>query len=150
MVSPYFLWAFGVGFAQTERTDRFTWGSRFLCWGVRCSFTVLLWHQRWLQLASTLCVLGGICKVALCVRLHNEPVQPRTWSVYGYCKATEIRQLYDCATCHPTNIFLLAYRSWFRTFFCFNGFISNIFFTYNSLFFSCMLIFCFISMVTVV
>ena len=59
---------------QNQRAHRFTYGGRFLCWGLRCSFTVLLSHQRWLQLAPTICVLGGFYKVALCVRLCNEPV----------------------------------------------------------------------------
>ena len=36
----------------------------------------------------------------LCVYASNEPVQPRTRSVYGCRKATEIRQLHDHATYH--------------------------------------------------
>ena len=97
------------------------------------SFTVLLSHQRWLQLASTLCVLGGIYKVALCVRLYNEPVQPRTRSVYGCRKATEVRQLHDCATCHPANFNFLGFPSLSCNLFCFHEFIFNIFDTYDSL-----------------
>ena len=54
---------------QNQRAHCFTCGGGFLCWLVCCSFTVLLSHYGWLQLASTLCALGGIYKVALCVRL---------------------------------------------------------------------------------
>ena len=52
-----------------------------------------------LQLASTLCVLGGFYKVGLCVRLCNELAQLSTWSVYGCCEATKIRRHHDCAMC---------------------------------------------------
>ena len=136
-------------------------GGRFLCWFVCCSFTVFLSHQRWLQLrASTLRVLGGIYKVGLCVRLYNEPVQPRTRSVYGCRKATEVCQLHDCATCHPANFNFLGFPSSSCNLFCFHEYIyltSSIRMIVLVLccatleiFSSCMLIFCFISMVTVI
>ena len=128
MVSPYFLWAVASASHQNQRAHHFTCGGRFLRWFVCC-----LSHQRWLQLASTLCVLGGIYKVALCVRLYNESVQPRTWSVYGCRKATEVRQLHDCSTCHPANFNFLGFPSLSCNFFCFHEFICNIFDTYDSL-----------------
>ena len=43
MVSPYFLWAVSVGFAP--KPTRWSFGG-FLCWGVRCFFTVLLMFFR--------------------------------------------------------------------------------------------------------
>ena len=59
--------------------------------------------------------------VALCVRLYNEPVQPCTWSVYGCRKATEIRQLHDCSTCHPANFNFLGFPSLSCNLFCFHS-----------------------------
>ena len=84
-------------------------------------------------MTSTLCVLGGFYKVALCVRLYNEPVQLSTGSVYGCCKANEIRQLHYCATCHSTYANFLGYPSLSCNFCLFHGFVFNIFFMYDSL-----------------
>ena len=107
---------------QNQRPHRFTFSGGFPCWGVRCSFTVLLSHKRWLQLASTLCVLGGFYKVALCVRLYNELVQLGTWSVYGCCEATNKSRHYV-----STYINFFGYPSLPCNFCPFHGFVSNIF-----------------------
>ena len=103
---------------QNQRTHRFTCGGGFLSQGFRCSFTFLL--QKWQQLASTLCFLGGFYKVVLSVSLYYKPAQSRTRSVYCCRKATEIRQLRACTTYHPAYFNFLIYPSLSCNLFCFH------------------------------
>ena len=103
---------------QNQRAHLFICSGGFLSWGVRCSFTFLL--QKWQQLASTLCFLGGFYTVVLSVSLYYKPVQSRTRSVYGCRKATEIRQLRACTTYHPAYFNFLIYPSLSCNLFCFH------------------------------
>ena len=137
MVSPYFLWAVGVGFAPKP-----THWSFHLRWQISLLGCSLFLHCSSVKLEVVATGLdpmrpGGIYKMALHVRLYNEPVQPCTWSVYGCRKATEVRQLHDCATCYPANFNFLGFPSLSCNLFCFHEFVFNIFDTYDSL--SCML-----------
>ena len=94
--------------------------------------------------------------MALCVRLYNEPVhvQPRTRSVRGCRKATEVRQLHTCTTYHPASFNFLVCPSLSCNLSCVSFSIRMIVLAVCcailDIFSSCMLIFCFISMVTVI
>ena len=121
MVSPYFLWAVGVGFAPKP-----THWSFHLRWQISLLGCSLFLHCSSVKLEVVATGLdpmrpGGIYKMALCVRLYNEPVQPCTWSVYGCRKATEVRQLRDCSTCHPANFNFLGFPSLSCNLFCFHS-----------------------------
>ena len=146
MVSPCCLWLVSVGFSPKP--------SFHLQWQISVLGLSLFLHcssvtSRWLQLASSLCFLGGFFKVALCVRLYNEPVhvQPRTWSVYGCRKATEVRQLHTCTMYHPANFNFLVCSSLSCNLFCVSFSIRMIFLAVccaiREIFFSYMLIFLF-------
>lgn len=67
-----------------------TRSGRFARWNKRCSFTVLLRDDHWLQHPSFHSWRYGFCKVAICVCLCDELVQFSVRSLYSRCETFKI------------------------------------------------------------